>query len=132
MTPRDQQSDLQEYRLELLRQESTSGAYKSVNEVGKGFVELLEGGDCLDILLEVVGSQHLVGDDGKHGGDETVASLEQRCVRKSFTMIFLIIFSITSSSDLSLPAPHFYPPLSSYDFYGAICLILQRFCEYFG
>jgi len=56
-----------------------------------GFVELLEGGDCHDILLaEVVGSQHLIGDDGKHGGDETVASLEKSCVRKSFTMIFLI------------------------------------------
>ena len=52
----------------------------------QGFVELLEGGDCHDILLEVVGSQHLVGDDGKHGGDETVASLKQRWVRKSITM----------------------------------------------
>ena len=34
MTPRDQQSDLQEYRLELLRQEITPGAYKSFKEVG--------------------------------------------------------------------------------------------------
>ena len=47
---------------------------------GKGFVELLEGGDCHDFL----GSQH-IGDNGEHGGggDETVFSLEQRWARKS-------------------------------------------------
>ena len=57
---------------------------------GKGFVELLEGGDCHDFL----GSQH-IGDNGEHGGggDETVVSLEQRWVRKSITM------------SLSLPLP---------------------------
>ena len=57
---------------------------------GKGFVELLEGGDCHDFL----GSQH-IGDNGEHGGggDETVLSLEQRWARKSITM------------SLSLPLP---------------------------
>ena len=47
---------------------------------GKGFVELLEGGDCHDFL----GSQH-IDDNGEHGGggDETMVSLEQRWARKS-------------------------------------------------
>ena len=50
---------------------------------GKGFVELLEGGDCHDFL----GSQHM-GDNGEHGGggDETVVSLEQRWARKFISM----------------------------------------------
>ena len=59
---------------------------------GKGFVELLEGGDCHDFL----GSQH-IGDNDEHGGggDETVVSLEQSWARKSITM------------SLSLPLPLF-------------------------
>ena len=109
---------------------SLSGA----GQGGKGFVELLEGGDCHDILLEVVGSQHLVGDDGKHGGDETVASLKQRSVRKSITMSLSMPLPLLDQtyfqSLLHQTAPyrhhtfilHLVPFHPAYDFYRAICL----------
>ena len=77
---------------------------------GKGFVELLEGGDCHDILLaEVVGSQHLVGDDGKHGGDETVASLKQRWVTMSLSMPLTLLDQTYFQSLLPQTAPYRHP-----------------------
>ena len=60
---------------------------------GKGFVALLEEGDCHDFL----GRQH-IGDNGEHGGggDETVVSLEQIWARKSITMSLFLPLPPTS------------------------------------